>query len=1165
MIVLELGAGPNEGQRIALERTLVRIGGLGCHVVIVDPKVSNPHCEIELKDGRYLLVDLGSKHGTRLGSRKAAPLEPNTPVEIEPGAVIWLGDSSIELSELRADKTAKIEPGIRPRAAVTPDPMVKRRVPLTRDDTERFIPGGQTLVMAPPISADARVFEALGDDDEPPELHARSARLSFTSGPHAGRQVFLGQAAVTFGRSDENVVVLSDPQAELRHAEVVHRDDAYWIDALGNRAVVRVNGERVIDPRALKNGDIFAIGASDVTFFEGGVDMEAPNAAATIVMQDALFAYSGQVRRQRTLTIGRSPDSDLFLDHHSVDRAHALIAYRYPDFYLQDLSAEGTYIRGERVAEKKLVSGDDARIGDVHIRFDIQPLRCSLDVVAPADDGVIPRFSPDVDAAAAYQTLYHLPTQFADDGPKKIQKNRATVLWVEPFDVKRTWRTAIMVGVATIMSVVVVALLAGQGGSSFLRRPLSEGHRSPEFTQKLAGNDSCASCHGKFEGRVSNACTSCHPKAQHPLRAKHASVERCTQCHAEHLTERGGPKLIDGALCAASGCHVTPHLAFFPQTPGPAVQTPTAARALERRAVFGVDLLADVAFERSKRKTQIHQIHLGAGLKKQCGACHESAGEERAVGAAYQSCYTCHGPKKAEEAMNSPKCSECHREHGDDAVWATAQAKAGALTARGTGQVAFLLLLLPVALVFGFHHVAISRRKFLTHVADEEKKRADAAEEMLCEGVTLAEAKKVPRLTPSKCVGAADCVVACPYQVLEMAPGKPPKPIVARPELCHECGLCIRACGPGALTMMEPGEPFPLVDRPAVDANYEASIPGSNGGVYVIGAAAAKPSVKNGINLGYWSVTHAAFEGAHPGAAAQLGLEYELVIIGGGPAGLSAALTAQEKNLEYVVLERAETFAGAVRAYPVGKLVQVNPPHPEDPAHPELDEVAQVGNLWLERDASKEDLLERWRPIAAKLNISYDARVDGLRADRGGFVVTAGAKNYRALKVIIAAGDRGDPRRLGVPGDGLEKVHYALEDATRHAGQHAMVVGGGNSAIEAAIALGKIGGCASVIIVYRGKSFTRATQKNRKSLEELIATGKVIAQFGANPVAVKPSSVSLDGDQGDVPNDVLFTLLGSDPPTAWLKQLGIEITKKSADWEPGPTDKPAFLKLGGGP
>ncbi len=1243
MIVLEFRAGPNAGQRVALQRTAARIGGAGSHVVVIDPDVSSPHCEILLRDGQHYLVDLGSATGTRIGGPSGAPIPPHTPVPIMPGAVIWVGRTSLELSELRADRTAKVEPRARPQTApaaadaTAPMRMVapardateisgvipgarpaeaRGRGPAPADTQAMRVPAADTQAMPrsrgpsfedapddPPtavmherseIRADARapsdavVIEPLGPDDDPGTVYApydNAAYLTFTAGPHAGRRVYLGEQPATLGRGDASTVVLSDPMVELHHATVARVRRSYAVVPANSRTVVRVNSERILEPRPLATGDIFTLGASDVSFTEAGVDLDALDAASTVAVQDPFFAYSGQVRRQRMLTLGRSPDADLFLDHHRVEREHVRLVYRYPDFYLEDLSAEGTYLNGERAHDELLSTGDEIRIGGYKIRLQIQPLRCSLDIVPPPDDEEVPRFAPDVDAAASYQTLYHLPSTLGKKpapAAAPVRKDRSTVLWVEPFDVKRSWRNTIMVGVAAAMSILVVVLVAMQGGQSFLRRPLAEGHRSPEFAaaleSKAGGADTCAGCHGSFEARVTTSCTQCHAQDAHPLRPGHARDETiaqlgCTACHGEHLTETGAPQLIEGERCASAGCHVSRHAQFFPQTAGPTTRTATGARAVARRAAFGVDLLADVAFDHGQRKTRIHQIHLARGLEGQCGACHAVGDEERPTGAAWQSCFTCHGPREASEAMASQKCSECHREHGESAEWAAAPAQAGALSARGTGQLAFLLLLLPVGLVLVFHHVVLSRRKFLTHVVEEEEKKKTQAqapaEEMLCDGVAAGEATQLPRLIESKCVGSADCVAACPYQVLEMVPGKqgkPAHPVVARPELCHECGSCVAVCGPGALVMMEPGQPFPLVDRPAVDANYETSIPGSKGGVYVVGAAAAKPSVKNGINLGHWAVQHASFEGAHAGAARTRGFPLELVIVGSGPAGLSAALAARDKGMRFVLLERASDLADTVRSYPTAKAVQVNPPHPEDPRHPLPEEVVKVGALWLDRDASREEVLERWRRMTEDLPIHYDEPVEGLRAERGGFVVSTARASYEALKVIIAVGDRGQPRRLGAPGDALPKVSYRLDDAAAYAGKHVMVVGGGNSAVEAAVDLARAGTCASVRIVYRKKTFTRATPHNRKALEALVAEGKVALHLEAQVLEVQPTAVVLKAavaaSGGEVPNDVLFTLLGSDPPTAWLKKLGIEMTKKSADWEPGPTDRPAFLQLG---
>ena len=123
-----------------------------------------------------------------------------------------------------------------------------------------------------------------------------------------------------------------------------------------------------------------------------------------------------------------------------------------------------------------------------------------------------------------------------------------------------------------------------------------------------------------------------------------------------------------------------------------------------------------------------------------------------------------------------------------------------------------------------------------------------------------------------------------------------------------------------------------------------------------------------------------------------------------------------------------------------------------------------------------------------------------------------------------------------------------------------MLVGGGNSAVEAAIALAKAG--ARVSLVYRKRVFTRATPKNRDAFDKMVADGKITAYLETNVAEIREDSVLIEGQPAPVPNETLFCMLGAHAPTAWLKSLGIEMIKKSADWEPGPSDRPAFLMFG---
>ncbi len=1236
MIVLDFKHGPNAGQRIALDKAAIRVGGPGCDVVIVDPAVANPHCQIFEVDGKLGIIDLGSATGTRVGSAEAPPLAAQQTFALPPGTVVWVGAVAFavhgEASPARAvtsPKAARPEtawerasgpaatPTTAPRSQILSDsaptaygqspfagrgtPSVPAAAPAAADPAA---PSGPTAAARPapagvapsfthvvrPRDRNASVFavdcvvvEPLPDDEDPAEAYAEyemRASLDFVSGPHAGRRVFFGAMPASFGRAEENQVVLLDPLVAMRHCEVLPtEDDGYAVRPLTKNALLRVNSERVIEPRVLDNGDVVSIGSSDARYVAPGLDydnMEPAQASATIAVQDAIFAFQGNSKRQNQIRIGRNPDCDLYLYHHRVEREHAEIYFQFPDFYLKDTSDEGTLVNGERVSEHRLQNGDVASLGGFRLKFDIQPLRCSIDLSPPDDVDEIPSFSADVESAAL-QTMYRVPAEGAgsrahralpviDNDPAKKEeeaRDRKSVLWVEPHDVKRNWRVPIMVTMAVGLTTLITIALAQEGGNSFLRRPVSEPHRSEEFmaqvTEHFPGHDACTSCHGAFQGPVADACLSCHPKDAHPLRPAHREVVllgttgSCTRCHFEHPRETAGAQLVDGKRCATAGCHADRHRAFFPPDPGPTQQRSESPEAIARRAAFGVDLKADLAYDRDTRKTAIHAKH--EAVEGKCGACHSSGGMERPEGQAWRACFGCHGPASAEQALGpkNTECADCHREHGEDKAWAVARTEAGSFPPSRAHHVMFVALLAP-ALLFGFHNLITSRHK--RRVKSEAKQEAERPA-MLCDGVELGKALRLPRLTPSKCTGSALCVEACPYGVLEMQPGKPPRPVVARPELCHECGTCVEVCGPGALTMMVPGEPFPLVDRPSVDANYETSVDGSDGGVYVIGEAAAKPGVKNAINLGYWTVQHIQHVGIRPGAAQAAGVHYEVVIIGGGPAGISAAMSAQQLGLRYVVIEKSDAFARTIRTYPLGKILQVNPPAPEDPANPEPGDVLKHGPLWLERDATREEVIQLWEQQAQTLSAQFNLSVDRVKWVDDHFVVRTNRGEVTTLKVILAPGTRGDPRKLGCPGEDLEKVRFRLINPRDHEGQRVAVVGGGNSALEAAIALASKNERCEVRLIYRKKVFSRATPKNRTELERLAAAGKLTLHLECDVKEVRPQSLVLD--QGEVANDVVFCMLGAHAPTAWLQKLGVEMTKKSSDWEPGPSDQPAFL------
>jgi thioredoxin reductase len=260
----------------------------------------------------------------------------------------------------------------------------------------------------------------------------------------------------------------------------------------------------------------------------------------------------------------------------------------------------------------------------------------------------------------------------------------------------------------------------------------------------------------------------------------------------------------------------------------------------------------------------------------------------------------------------------------------------------------------------------------------------------------------------------------------------------------------------------------------------------------------------------------------------------DLIIVGAGPAGFAASLTALSKRMRFVTIEQ-ESLGGCVFQYPRGKVVMTSPAT-----------VPLVGKVNL-RHTSKEALLQFWQECERKtgVRINYRERVDDITQDRDGFFVTTSRGQYQARSVLLAIGRRGTPRKLGVPGEDLPKVVYRLIDPEQYAGQNVLVVGGGDSALEAASSVAEAGG-SSVVLSYRGEAFDRAKQRNRERIESVAATGRLRVLLNSNVKQIAAGSVSIEqpGQLFKFPNDAVIVNAGGVLPSDFLRRVGIYVETK---------------------
>ncbi len=408
----------------------------------------------------------------------------------------------------------------------------------------------------------------------------------------------------------------------------------------------------------------------------------------------------------------------------------------------------------------------------------------------------------------------------------------------------------------------------------------------------------------------------------------------------------------------------------------------------------------------------------------------------------------------------------------------------------------------------------------------------------------------VHSINDDRCTGCDACVAVCPTNVLDLVDNKSR---VLRFQDCIQCEACAWACPTNALVMHLEGTIAPSVMAPLIDVNYQTEVKGQ----YLIGEVAGKPLVKNAANLGRGVIEHMVSSGLqhHPiprraeGSDASAVSIVDVVIVGSGPGGLSAALSCIQRGLSYVVLEKSQTIASTVAYYPKGKLIMAEP--------------YDCPNLSLlpAFDSSKEQMITLWRDLVAQtdMEVRLGESVETVKKRPGGdFDVRTTVSDYRAQRVVLATGTRGKPRTLNVPGENLPKVHSLLDDPAEFRNKAVLVVGGGDSALEAALALADAG--ASVTLSYRGRQFARAAAKNRKAIDSYAAGKRLRVLFQSAVVKFDDRTVTLTTSAGEqcIANDGAFVLIGSNPPIEWLATLGIKFHERPHSYAAPASD--AFVR-----
>lgn len=382
-----------------------------------------------------------------------------------------------------------------------------------------------------------------------------------------------------------------------------------------------------------------------------------------------------------------------------------------------------------------------------------------------------------------------------------------------------------------------------------------------------------------------------------------------------------------------------------------------------------------------------------------------------------------------------------------------------------------------------------------------------------------------PYIDPAKCIGSGACVMACPEKdILGLSNGKGK---LINASHCVGHGACAAACPVGAITLVF-GTETRGVDIPYVTPNFETNVKG----VFIAGELGGMGLIKNAITQGCQAIDYITCLLRDAGNKDEN--IHDVLIVGAGPAGIGASLTAFRNKLKFVTIDQ-DDIGGTVLHYPRQKIVMTSPV-----------ELPMYGKVKL-KEISKEALLDLWINVLKKtgLRINTFEKMTGLKGGDGVFRIATSKGEYLSRHVVLAIGRRGTPRKLGVQGEDLSKVAYRLLDPEQHRDQNLLVVGGGDSAVEAAMALSIQPGN-NVILSCRGEAFSRTKPGNKERLDKALSKNVIKVMLNSNVKEITEKDVRISAGAGVsvIPNDYVYVFAGGELPNEFLKSIGIRIEKK---------------------
>ncbi|MDD3321338.1 MAG: NAD(P)-binding domain-containing protein [Paludibacter sp.] len=426
---------------------------------------------------------------------------------------------------------------------------------------------------------------------------------------------------------------------------------------------------------------------------------------------------------------------------------------------------------------------------------------------------------------------------------------------------------------------------------------------------------------------------------------------------------------------------------------------------------------------------------------------------------------------------------------------------------------------LSVILIISILAIYLSQQKRQSKVVSDKILQAKA--DGLHEPVSL-----YPVVDINRCIQSGACIEACPEkEILGITNGKAS---IINASRCIGHGACFRACPVEAISLWI-GTEKRGVDLPHVSANFETNVRG----IFIAGELGGMGLIRNAITQG-----REAVEQIVKIINKETKADYDLIVVGAGPAGISGTLAAKKAGLNVLTLEQ-DTLGGAVYTYPRSKIVMTAP----------MD-LPLYGKVKF-RETSKTELLSLWKTVIEKnkIEIVENSKVEAIIPNNGIFSVeTINGEKYSCKNVLLSIGRRGTPRKLGVLGENTEKVAYRLLEPEIITDKDIVVVGGGDSAIEAALSLADKN---RVTLSYRSDKFSRIKQKNAEKINEAIKLAKIVVKFNSNVVLIEPEIISYTENNSEeifkIKNDLIYIFAGGELPTEFLKKMGIEMSTKHGE------------------